>query len=136
MLAGDVHRYFRQMRPPDQRADEHHESRDQELGDVLRSWFEVNASLLSVELEGPLESAGMDPTWLLRMSGELLDAEVCLFYGPRVDVAAFLPKQPADGMFVGGEDGVTGQRLVEMLDGLARVNDGEIMPAWLRSPEL
>ncbi|WP_203819990.1 hypothetical protein [Paractinoplanes ferrugineus] len=124
------------MRPPDQRADEPYESRDQELGDALRSWTQANASLLSIALEGLLDSAGMDPTWLLRMSSESLDAEVCLFYGPRVDVAAFLPKQPADRMFVGSEDGVTQQRLVEILDELVRVNGGEVMPTRLRSPQL
>lgn len=37
-------------------------------------------------------------------------------------------------MYAGGEDGITGQRLVEMLDGLARVNRGGAMPSWLRSP--
>jgi len=124
------------MRPPDQRADEPYESRDQELGDILRSWIVVNTSLLSVELKGPLDSVGMDPTWLLRMSGDLLDAEVCLFYGPRVDVAAFLPKQPDDRMLVGSADGITGQRLAEMLDELARINSGEAVPVWLRSPPL
>ncbi len=87
-MDGDNQRYFRHMRPPDQRADQLYEGRDQELGNALRSWNQMNASLLPIALEGPLDSAGMDPTWLLRMSGESLDAEVCLFYGPRVDVAA------------------------------------------------
>jgi hypothetical protein len=36
-------------------------------------------------------------------------------------------------MFVGGEDGITAQRLVEMLNGLEQMNRGDAMPTWLRS---
>ncbi|AVT37718.1 hypothetical protein C6W10_16055 [Plantactinospora sp. BB1] len=57
-----------------------------------------------------------------------------LFYGPHVDVSAFLLERLEDGMFVGGEDGITGQRLVEMLDGLEQVSRGDAIPAWLRRP--
>jgi len=121
------------MRHADQRADEPYESRDLELGNVLRSWTDTHTTSLSVELEGPLDTHGMDPTWMLRMSGHILDAEVHLFYGPHVDVAAFLPQRPDAGMFVGGEDGITGQRLVEMLDGLEKTSRGGAMPTWLRA---
>jgi hypothetical protein len=100
---------------------------------VLRSWTEAHATSLSVELDSPLDARGMDPTWMLRMSGQLLEAEVHLFYGPHVDVSAFLPQRPEVGMFVGGEDGITGQRLVEMLDGLEKATRGGAMPTWLHS---
>jgi hypothetical protein len=115
-------------------ADEPFESRDLALGRTLRSWADAHATLLDLELEGPLDAPGMDPTWILRLSGPLLEAEVHLFYGPHVDISAFLTGRPDDGMFVGGEDGITGPRLIEMLDGLERVNRGDAMPAWLRLP--
>lgn len=120
------------MRRADRRADEPYESRDLELGDVLRSWADTHAASLSAELDGPLDAPGMDPTWMLRISGHLLDAEVHLFYGPLVNVSMFLTQQADDGMYVGGEDGVTAQRLVEMLDGLDKVNRGGAVPSWLR----
>jgi len=75
----------------------------------------------------------MDPTWILRVGGQLLDAEVHLLYGPIVNVSALLMQQANDGMYVGGEDGVTAQRLVEMLDGLNAVGRGGTIPAWLRA---
>jgi hypothetical protein len=58
---------------------------------------------------------------------------VCLFYGPHVDISAFLTQRPDDGMFVGGEHGITEQRLVEMLDGLDGMNRGGAVPTWLRA---
>ncbi|WP_159104603.1 hypothetical protein [Plantactinospora sp. BB1] len=88
----------------------------------------------SFGLEDPLDELGMDATWILRLSGPLVEAEVHLFYGPHVDVSAFLLERLEDGMFVGGEDGITGQRLVEMLDGLEQVSRGDAIPAWLRRP--
>ncbi|MFG3702477.1 hypothetical protein ACGF5C_32055, partial [Micromonospora sp. NPDC047620] len=84
--------------------------------------------------EGPLDAPGMDPTWILRMSGPLVEAEVHLFYGPHVDISAFLTQHPEDGMFVSGEDGITGQWLTEMLDGLKQMNREDAMPTWLRQP--
>jgi hypothetical protein len=68
------------------------------------------------------------------MSGRTLQAEVHLFYGPHVDISVFLTQRPEDGMFIGGENGITGQRLVEMLNGLEQVNRGDAIPAWLRPP--
>jgi hypothetical protein len=121
-------------RPLDQRANEPYESRDLALGRVLRSWADANATSLSLELEGPLDAPGMDATWIPRMSGLLLEADVHLFYGPHVDISAFLTQRPEDGMFVGGEDGITRQRLVEMLDGLEQMNRGHAIPTWLRPP--
>jgi hypothetical protein len=120
--------------PLDQRANEPYESRDLALGHVLRSWTDANATSLSLELEGPLDAPGMDPSWILRMSGLSLKAEVHLFFGPHVDISAFLTQRPEDGMFVGGEDGITGQRLVEMVDGLERMNRGDVIPTWRRPP--
>jgi hypothetical protein len=122
------------MPPRNVPADEPFESRDLELGCTLRSWADAHATSLDLELEGPLDAPGMDPTWILRMSGPLLEAEVHLFYGPHVDISAFLTQHPEDEMFVGGEDGITGQRLVEMLNGLEQMNRGDAMPAWLRPP--
>jgi hypothetical protein len=67
------------------------------------------------------------------MSGQMLEAEVHLFYGPHVDISVFLPQRADDGMFVGGEDGITKQRLLEMLNGLEQMNRGHGTPTWLRS---
>ncbi|MEU7903608.1 hypothetical protein [Actinoplanes sp. NPDC049118] len=117
----------------EQAADEPNEGRDLEVGLSLRSWAEAHAASLNLELEGPLDAPGMDPTWILRMSGPLLEAELHLFHGPRVDVAAFLTRRPQAGMFVGGEDDITEKRLTAMLDGLERMNLGDSAPTWLRS---
>lgn len=115
-------------------ADEPFESRDLELGRTLLSWADAHATSLDLELEGPLDAPGMDPTWIVRVSGPLLVAEVHLFYGPHVDISVFLTQRPEDGMFVGGENGITGQRLVEMLNGLEQISRGDAMPTWLRPP--
>lgn len=122
------------MPPREQPADEPYESRDLELGRTLRSWTDAYVGLLDLTLQGPLDAPGMDPTWILGMSGPLLEADVCLFYGPHVDISAFLTQRPDDGMLVGGEDGITEQRLVEMLDGLDGMNRGGAVPTWLRPP--
>jgi hypothetical protein len=116
----------------EQPAAEPYESRDLELGRSLRSWTEVHATSLDLELEGPLDAPGMDPTRILRMSGPLLEAEVILFYGPRVQVSAFFTQRLEDGMFLAGEDGVTDQRLMTMLNGLQRMSQGDPAPGWLR----
>ena len=113
-------------------AEEPYESRDLELGEALRSWTDSYVGPLDLTLQGPLDAPGMDPTWILRMSGPLLDAEVFLFYGAYVDISALLPQRPDDGMFVGGEDEITEQRLVMMLDGLDRVSRGGPVATWLR----
>ncbi|WP_433201823.1 hypothetical protein ACQP00_31235 [Dactylosporangium sp. CS-047395] len=112
--------------------DESLERRDLELGRTLRAWADAHADSLDLELHGPLDSPGMDPTWVLRLAGSAIEAEVHLFYGPRVDIAMFLTRRPEDGMFVGGEHGITGERLVELLDGLDQLNRGATVPAWLR----
>ncbi|GAB1689958.1 hypothetical protein [Krasilnikovia sp. M28-CT-15] len=123
------------MPPRDQPADEPYESRDLELGRCLQSWAEANAaSPLDLELVGPLDAPGMDPTWILRMSGSLLEAEVHLFYGPRVDISAFSTQDPQGVMFVAGEDAITEQRLIAMLNALERMNRGDAVPTWLRHP--
>lgn len=54
------------------------------------------------------------------MSGPSLEAEVVLFYGPRVQISAFFIQRLEDGMFVAGEDRVTDQRLMAMLHGRLR----------------
>jgi hypothetical protein len=115
-----------------QPADEPYESRDLELGRALRSWTDAYVGLLDITLQGPLDAPGMDPTWILRMSGPLLEAEVFLFYGPHVDISAVLTERSNGGMFVGGEDGITEQRLVAMVDGLDEMNRGGVLAAWLR----
>ncbi|MER5336604.1 hypothetical protein [Micromonospora sp. NPDC002717] len=100
----------------------------------LRSWADAHAASLDLELEGPLDAPGMDPTWILRMSGPRVEAEVHLFYGPHVDISVVLTQHPEDGMFVSGEDGITGQWLTEMLDGLEQMSREDAMPTWLRRP--
>ncbi|AGL19699.1 hypothetical protein [Actinoplanes sp. N902-109] len=73
----------------------------------------------------------MDPTWLLRISGDALEAELFLFYGPYVDVSALRSTRPQDDLYVGGENDITPSRLTEMLDELAAVQNGAPMPTWL-----
>ncbi len=115
----------------DQPAQEPFESRDLELGAALGAWSEAQ-TLFQLELLGPLDAPGMDPTWLLRVVGHVLQAELVLFYGPHVDVSAFRSTRPEDGLYVGGETDITPSRLTEMLDELAAVEEGDAMPNWLR----
>ncbi|WP_433200906.1 hypothetical protein ACQP00_29605 [Dactylosporangium sp. CS-047395] len=121
------------MPPREVPAEEPFESRDLALGRALRSWADAHATSMDLELEGPLDAPGMDPTWMLRMSGPLLYAEVHLFYGPHVDITAVRTDDPDAGFSVGGEDGLTGPRLVEMLDDLEQMGRGEAPPMWLRT---
>jgi hypothetical protein len=122
------------MSPRDVPANEPFESLDLELGSTLGAWADAHASSLALDLEGPLDAPGMDPTWILRISGASLEAEVHLFYGPHVDISVFLTETSDHDVFIGGEDGITGQRLVEMLNGLEQMDRREHVPAWLRSP--
>jgi hypothetical protein len=108
------------------------ETRDLELGAALRSWVEARAGQPGVTLLGPLDAYGMDPTWILRIRTAFLDAEVILFDGPRVDVAAFRPTAADDGMYVGYPEDVTAARLTAMADELAAAGRGAALPAWLR----
>jgi hypothetical protein len=117
----------------DQPAHEPFESRDLELGAALRAWAEAHSRSFELQLHGPLDAPGMDPTWLLRISGDVLEVELVLFYGPHVDVSAFRSTRPQDDLHVGGENGITPSRLTEMLDELAAVEKGAPMPLWLRS---
>src|SRR5688572_27286500 len=50
-------------------ADEPYESQDLELGAALRSWVEAQQGSLDLILKGPLDTPGMDPTWILRPVG-------------------------------------------------------------------
>ena len=68
-----------------QPADEPYGSRDRELGQTLRSWTDAYVGLLNLTLQGPLDAPGMNPTWILRMSGLFLEANVCPFYGPHAN---------------------------------------------------
>ena len=112
---------------------EPYESRDIELGQVLRSWADTRAGSLKAELAGPFDAHGMDATWLLRLSGPLLDAEVVLLYGPMVDISMYMPHRLDDGAFVGGGgEEITPERLAEMLDDLGELGRGGTVPAWLR----
>jgi len=116
-------------------ADEPYESLDLELGRALQSWTDGHSTSLGLEIDGPLEAPGMDPTWILRMHGTLIEAEVHLFYGPHVDVSVFLIQLAEDGMLVGGEGHLTPERLEEILNGLDRMNRGDAVPGWLRRPQ-
>jgi hypothetical protein len=91
-----------------------------------------NAIPGELQLDGPLEAKGMDPTWVLRLRAPDLEADVLLFYGPMVDVSAFRPKHLDDRALVGGEDDVTPERLIEMLNDLAQTAGGGVLASWLR----
>jgi hypothetical protein len=110
--------------------------RDRELGSVIRSWAETHPDV-QVELHGPLEAPGMDPTWIMCFRSGHLDADVCLLRGPYLDVAAARPDAPEKGLLVGGEEGegLSDLRLVQMLDGLADASLGADLPEWLRRAE-
>jgi len=108
--------------------------RDRELGSVIRSWVEASVGV-QVELLGPLDEPGMNPTWVLRLRSAQLEADVFLFRGPYLDVSAYRPSASEAGAFVGGEDGLSGARLVQMLDGLSEAALGADLPPWLRPAE-
>ncbi|MGX6605786.1 hypothetical protein ACWKSP_27180 [Micromonosporaceae bacterium Da 78-11] len=120
------------MQSRDQPADEPFESQDLELGSALSSWAESHSGSLSMTLQGPLDAPGMDPTWLLHLTGRLIEAEVVLFYGPYVDISVVCSTGSNDELYVGGERDITASRLVEMLDDLAAAERGADLPSWLR----
>lgn len=107
------------------------DARDRELGSIMRTWAQARDGL-EVEVLGPLDAHGMDPTWVLRLRSELLEAHVCLFRGPFMDVSAFRPTAVEAGAFVGGEEGLSDARLIQMLDALADAGMGADLPTWLR----
>lgn len=114
-----------------QSADEPYESRDLELGSLLRRWAEARTSPLGWTLHGPLEAPGMDPTWSLEMRGEHLEALVHLFYGPIVDVSVIW--LPEDTMYVGAAQDFADRQLVSMLDDLVEASRSGVVPSWLRA---
>jgi hypothetical protein len=59
----------------------------------MRSWAEASVGV-QVELLGPLDAPGMDPTWVLQFRSGQLEANVCLFRGPYLDVSAHRPSAP------------------------------------------
>jgi hypothetical protein len=119
-----------------QPASEPYESRDIELGSALKAWVDAKAGRWQIELERPLEAIGMDPTWILNLRSDGLEANVCLFYGPVLDVSAFRPENVDEGAFVGGAQDFTAERLLEMLEDLGEAADGSALPDWLRSVPL
>lgn len=119
-----------------QPASEPFESRDIELGSVLGAWVHANTGRWQIELKGPLEAIGMDPTWILNLRSHGLEADVYLFYGPVLDVSAFRPEDVHEGAFIGGAQDFTADRLLEMLDELGEAADGRALPGWLRSVPL
>ena len=102
--------------------------RDTELGDVLRDW----SMEAGFDVEGPLEAPGMDPTWIARFRTAEFEADLMVFYGPHIDVSAFRPEVSASGYLVGGEDDVSDERFVEMLNDLASAARGGPDPTWMR----
>ncbi|TDB74329.1 hypothetical protein [Micromonospora sp. KC723] len=79
-----------------------------------------------------LDAPGMDPTWLLHLAGQLIEAEVVLFYGPYVDISVLRSAGAEDELYIGGERDITACRLVDMLDDLVAVDRGAELPSWLR----
>jgi hypothetical protein len=66
----------------------------------------------------------MDPTWIARFRSPVLEADVFVFRGPYIDVAAFRPNALELGAFVGGEENFNGARLVAMLNDMAAASRG------------
>lgn len=106
----------------------HFEQRDAELGVLLVDW----AKSSGVAVEGPLEAPGMDPRWIARFRSDHFEADLMVFYGPVVDVSAFRSKGSGRGYFVGGEEGVSDERFIELLDDLDASARGGPDPEWLR----
>jgi hypothetical protein len=97
----------------------------------MRAWLDA-AEQGHAELHGPLDAPGMDPTWILSIRSNDLEADVHLFLGPYLDVSAFRPTDPDAGAYIGGEDGLSNARLIEMLDDLEAASLGGDLPSWLR----
>lgn len=104
-------------------------NRDHHFGAALRAWAEARTG---VDLRGPLETAGMDPTWILRITTEDLDTEVHVFTDPRAEFAAFRPAAADAGMQVAYRDPITEEQLIEMVTDLDAAAHGAALPAWLR----
>jgi hypothetical protein len=107
---------------------EPYESRDRALGAALRTWA---SSCAGAEVRGPFDTAGMDPTWLLRLTTAVLDTEAYLFYGPRAEFAAFRPDAADEGRYVAYADPITEAQLIAMVTELAAAAHGADLPAWL-----
>lgn len=75
----------------------------------------------------------MDPRWIAHFRSDLFEADLMVFYGPLVDVSAFRPQSADPGYLVGGEEDVSDERLIEMLDDLDASARGGPDPQWLRS---
>ena len=112
---------------------EPYESRDLELGAVLRAWVDAHTDSWELSLDGPLEALGMDPTWVLRLRSRGLEADILLFYGPVLDVSAFRPKNIDGGALVGGASDLAPGLLLDMLGDLGEAANGGGLPNWLRS---
>lgn len=106
----------------------HFERRDAQLGVLLVEW----ARHSGVTVDGPLEAPGMDPRWIAHFRSVYFEAELMVFYGPMVDVSAFRPQNVDLGYLVGGEQGVSDERFIDMLNDLAACAGGDPEPQWLR----
>ncbi len=114
---------------------EPYESRDLELGSVVQSWADEQTGAVDLQLDGPLEAPGMDPTWILKVRGKAIEAVAHLFYGPIVDVTVVRLRE--DELYVGGVQHFSNSQLVSMLDDLVVASQDGVIPMWLRAvPEV
>jgi hypothetical protein len=112
-------------------ANEPSESRDLELGSVVRSWADEQTDAVNLKFDGPLDAPGMDPTWMLELRGTAIEAVAHLFYGPIVDVTVV---RLAEGeLYVGGAQDFSNSHLVSMLDDLVEASHDGVIPTWLRA---
>ncbi|MEV0895983.1 hypothetical protein [Actinoplanes sp. NPDC049802] len=108
------------------------ESRDLELGAAMRSWAQTREGLLQTRLDGPFGAGELEPTWILTISGEHLEAVIVLFHGPRVEVTVVWFSAKEDGVYSGREADITPARLAGMLEDVVAMECGAAAPFWLR----
>ena len=52
---------------------------DTRLGQAIRSWAEqARTTGIDLDVQGPLPTPGMDPTWIIRITAPWCDAELLL----------------------------------------------------------
>ncbi|GAA0552876.1 hypothetical protein GCM10010172_39220 [Paractinoplanes ferrugineus] len=97
---------------------------------------DVAARRPAAQVEGSFDPAGMDATWVLRVRGARVDAEVFLLRGPVADLAGYQLDRIDEGVVHGGGQNFPDEQPAEWLDGLARREDERARPEWLRPADV
>ncbi|MEH0971727.1 hypothetical protein V6U77_11400 [Micromonospora sp. CPCC 205546] len=98
---------------------------DVQLGQAIRSWADgFRTPGVALEVHGPLEAPGMDPTWIVRFTMPWREAELVLFRGPYAEVMWFDPRDAQPGAHVEGHYHLTPESIIALLETLA--SDGAV----------